>query len=232
MFGSLIAVAERGGQQQRLRVHVTPAARSSRRTARTDNGCRSAPGSPRDGTARRTPAGRCTPSPSFEPSNSDTCVTLAVGGSVSGSTAKPWFWLVISTLPGGEVLHRLVGAAMAALQLVGLRAQRQRQQLVAEADAEHRHAGLQHAADRRHRVFAGRRRIARAVGQEHAVRLRGAGCHRPSPSPAPRSRGIRPRPGSAGCCASPRNPPRPRGASARSAGPMPAGHAHRVSSHS
>ena len=36
--------------------------------------------------------------PSFEPSNSETCVTLAVAGSVSGSTANPWFWLVISTL--------------------------------------------------------------------------------------------------------------------------------------
>ena len=79
-------------------------------------------------------------------------------------------------LAGRQILHRLVGAAMAALHLVGLRPQRQRQQLVAEADAEHRHAGIQHAADRRHRVFAGCRRIAWARWTGTRRPACGAGC--------------------------------------------------------
>ena len=33
------------------------------------------------------------------PSNSETWVTRTFAGSVAGSTAKPWFWLVISTCP-------------------------------------------------------------------------------------------------------------------------------------
>ena len=44
-------------------------------------------------------------------------------------------------------------------------------QLVAEADAEGRHLLVQQRADHRHGVFAGRRRVAGAVGQEHAVGL-------------------------------------------------------------
>ena len=88
-------------------------------------------------------------------------------------------------LPGRQILHRLVGAAMAALQLVCLRTQRQGQQLMAEADAEHRHAAIkdlpQDAAphnrrsppDRQDR-WTGTRRPACA-----------AGCPRLSPSPAP-----------------------------------------------
>ena len=37
--------------------------------------------------------------PCSVPSNSDTCVTRTFAGSDAGSTAKPWFWLVISTCP-------------------------------------------------------------------------------------------------------------------------------------
>src|SRR6185437_10264270 len=47
-------------------------------------------------------------------------------------------------LAGGQVLDRLVGAAMAALHLPGLAAQRQRQELVTEADAEDRHLLVEH----------------------------------------------------------------------------------------
>ena len=74
-------------------------------------------------------------------------------------------------LAGRQVLDRLVGAAMAALHLARLAAQRQRQDLVAEADAEQRHLLVEHALDRGHAVACRRRRIARAVGQEHAVGL-------------------------------------------------------------
>ena len=56
-----------------------------------------------------------------------TWVTSRSSGRLSGATAKPWFWLVISTLPGAPVHHRLVRPAMAELQLERLRAAGQRQ---------------------------------------------------------------------------------------------------------
>ena len=68
-----------------------------------------------------------------------------------------------------EVLHRMVGAVMAELHLHGLRAAGEAEDLVAEADAEHRHVGLEELARRLDGVVA-RLRIARAVGEEHAVR--------------------------------------------------------------
>ena len=71
---------------------------------------------------------------------------------------------------GVQLLHRMVAAAMPELQLVGLRAERQGHQLVAQTDAEHRHAGVHQLAN----VVDGvghRRRIAGAVAQEDAVRL-------------------------------------------------------------
>ncbi len=74
-------------------------------------------------------------------------------------------------LAGGQVLHRMVRAVMALMHLHRLAAEREAEHLVAEADAEGRRAGVDHLPDHRHRVFAGRRRIARAVRQEHAVRL-------------------------------------------------------------
>src|SRR3712207_7328915 len=46
------------------------------------------------------------------------------------------------------VLHRLVHAAVPVAQLVGAEAQRPAEDLVAEADAEQRHAGVEHRARR------------------------------------------------------------------------------------
>ena len=43
-------------------------------------------------------------------------------------------------LAGFQILHRMIGAVMALRHLLGLAAQRQAQHLMAEADAEHRHA--------------------------------------------------------------------------------------------
>ena len=95
-------------------------------------------------------------------------------GRLSGSTTKPWFWLVISTLPVSSSLHRVVGAAMAAVHLAGAAAERQRQHLVAEADAEDRLAGRDQLAQHRHGVFAGRRRVARARSTGRCRRAGGA----------------------------------------------------------
>jgi hypothetical protein len=71
-------------------------------------------------------------------------------------------------LPGQEVLDRLVRPSMAELHLVGRPADGPGEDLVTEADAEHRHLAQQ----RRHRAVGARhrRRVPGAVGQEHAVR--------------------------------------------------------------
>ena len=76
-------------------------------------------------------------------------------------------------LAGGEVLHRMVGAVVTLMHLLGLGAERQRQHLVAEADAEDRHVLLDQRLDGRHGVIAGRRRIAGAVRQEDAIGIVG-----------------------------------------------------------
>ncbi len=76
-------------------------------------------------------------------------------------------------LAGRVVLHRMVGAVVTLMHLLGPAAERQRQHLVTEADAEHRDVGLQQILDHRHGIFAGRLRVAGTVGKEDAVRLHG-----------------------------------------------------------
>jgi hypothetical protein len=105
--------------------------------------------------------------PCSEPSNSERCVAH-VAGSVVSSTAKPWFCDVISTRPDAELEHRVVGAVVPELHLDGARAAREPEQLVAEADAEHRDVGLEDLLDRRDRIVAGLG-ITGTVRQEHAV---------------------------------------------------------------
>ena len=73
-------------------------------------------------------------------------------------------------LAGREVLDGMVGTAVAERELEGLEPDRPAQQLVAEADAEHRHLAdqLAHVAD----DVVERGRVARAVGEEDGVGLR------------------------------------------------------------
>ncbi len=71
---------------------------------------------------------------------------------------------------GGEVHDRLVHAAVPVPQLVGAQAERQGEDLAAQADAEDGPPGVQHPAHRVHRV-RGRGRVAGAVAEEHPVRL-------------------------------------------------------------
>ena len=93
--------------------------------------------------------------------------------------------LVISTAPSASRLTGWLAPRWPWCILIVLRADREAEQLVAEADAEQRLAGLQQLPDHRHRVFAGRGRIAGAVGEEDAVGLvrhdlveaRGGGHH-------------------------------------------------------
>ena len=67
----------------------------------------------------------------------------------------------------------MIGAVVALMHLFGFRAQRNRQHLVAEADAEDRLAAGDEFFDFRHGVNAGCGGVARAVRQEHAI-----GVHR------------------------------------------------------
>ena len=71
---------------------------------------------------------------------------------------------------GFQVLDRMVGAPVPEVHLEGPGAQRQGQNLVAQADAEHGQAAGQQSVNHGHRVFPGRRRVAGAVGEEYAVR--------------------------------------------------------------
>src|SRR3954452_23506877 len=74
-------------------------------------------------------------------------------------------------LAGDEVLYRMIGAVMTLMHLRRLGADRDAEHLVAQADAEGRDAAIDDVADDRHGIFARRRRVARAVGEENAVRL-------------------------------------------------------------
>src|SRR5687767_10898414 len=71
---------------------------------------------------------------------------------------------------GVQILHRMVRPVMAEFHLDGLRADRESEELVAEADAEERNADPEECADRADRVIAWRG-IAGAVREQDAVRL-------------------------------------------------------------
>ena len=109
--------------------------------------------------------------PQFEPSNSDTCVSSAFAGRLAAIDREAVVHRHDLDLAGGEVLDRMVGAMMALRHLDGPRADREPQELMAEADAEQGHLRLQERLDRRHGVFAGGRRVAGSVGEHDPVGL-------------------------------------------------------------
>ncbi|MNT00812.1 hypothetical protein D3C72_1352560 [compost metagenome] len=76
-------------------------------------------------------------------------------------------------LARGQVLDRVVGAVVALIHLDGLGAQGDGQHLMAQADAQDRLAAGDQLLDFRHGVGAGRGRVARTVGQDHAVGIAG-----------------------------------------------------------
>ena len=92
-----------------------------------------------------------------------------------GRTAKPWFWEVMSILPGLEVLDRVVGAAVAERQLERVEPDRAAEQLVAEADSDDAACLPTSLADGVDDVVEGGG-VAGAVGEEDEVGL--AGEHR------------------------------------------------------
>ena len=68
-----------------------------------------------------------------------------------------------------QTLHRVIGTVVAELHLDGLGAGGQAQQLVAQADTEHRGAGIKESLDSFDGVVA-RLGVAGAVGEEDAIR--------------------------------------------------------------
>ena len=170
----------------RLGIASTSCFHQRRRSGRTGSRCRAGPGSLPGGPGSRTPAGRCARSPAAMPSKSETCVGAQVGRQrrrvdreavvLAGDHHRPvsrsftgWF------APWWPNFIFSVFAPEA-----------RPMQLVAEADAEHRHAGrVEDLADRLDRVVA-RLRVARAVGQEHAVGLQRAAPRARASAPAPR----------------------------------------------
>ena len=68
-----------------------------------------------------------------------------------------------------QPLDWVVGAAMALVHLERLRADREREHLVAEANAEQRLFGGEPLLDYGHGIFTRRRRITGAVGKEQAI---------------------------------------------------------------
>ena len=153
-------------------------------------------------------------------------------GRLSGSTTKPWFWLVISTLPVARSLTGWLAPRWPRAILAVRPPSASASNLVAEADAEDRLAGGDQFPQHRHRIFAGRRRIAGAVRQKDAVGPVAQHVLGRWRSPAPRSPGSHARRACAGCCAWRRNRPRRRDGAARAAGHSRVSRRHAVSSHS
>ena len=189
---------------------------------RTDSPRRAGRATPRDGTARRTPAASC--AAALRP-----CRRTDSGASprhrpaaIAGSTAKPWFCDVISTLPVSSFFTGWLRAAVAELQLERRAAHRQAEDLMAEADAEHRHVGRRRAPSRcRSRRSAAPDRRGRCSGTRR--RARSPAAPTPASSPDRRGRRSRARSAGAGCSTSCRSRRRrsSAGASRRRSGAMP-----------
>ena len=110
--------------------------------------------------------------PSTMPSLRFTWVTSAPPGDVSACDDVVVV-LARDLDPAGRlVAHRVVRAVVAERQLVGLRAEREPDDLVAEADAEHGHLAEQRRATAS-AAPVDRGRVTRPVREEHAVGLAG-----------------------------------------------------------
>ncbi len=83
--------------------------------------------------------------PQFEPSNSETWVTLALAGRVAGSMRETVVHRYDLDLVGGVIHHRMVGAVMALRHFQRPRADGEAEHLVAEANAEDRRAAARAA---------------------------------------------------------------------------------------
>ena len=140
---------------------------SSSRTGRTGSRCRAAPGSLRDVPESRRPADRCAPVLGGNRRRATHASAAGLQDSVDGSTAKPWFWLVITTRPvsrsftgwfapcpagaGGASAHRCRArmSRRSSAQARGRGSGCRRSAWPARGWPEHRRRGADGAADRR-----------------------------------------------------------------------------------
>ena len=157
----------------RITLHVSrlTASQSSRGTGRKSRSNRAGPATLPDDTARRRPAWCLWRMPSTVWSLRLMRSTATSAGSVAGSTANPWFWDGDLHPAGLQVLHRLVGAAVAELQLEGLA--RQRPGPESGGPGKSQKSACRSAIRSLHGLHGipERRGIARAVGKEDAGRL-------------------------------------------------------------
>ena len=117
-------------------------------------------------------------------------MTVVSDGSDSGFDRKAVILRGDLDLAGPQFLDRVIRAAMAELQLEGLAADGQPEDLMAEADAEHRHVGVRQLPDVVDRVRRARRdRPDRCSGTRRRARWP-AGPRR-APSPETRARRSR-----------------------------------------
>ena len=202
-----------------------------RRSARTDSGCPAGRARPRGGTAPRRPACRCSAGPRWCRRTARRGSPRRSSGSDFGHDAKPWFWLVISTLPvvrslTGWLAPRWPRAILSVLPpsaSASIWWPRQMPNIGMpwrSARGSPARRSRRSPPDRRGR-WTGRRR-----------RACGAGCPRPWPSPAHRDAAAGARRGSAGCCAWRRSRPRRRDAASSPLCRSPCRAPHAVSSHS
>ena len=86
--------------------------------------------------------------PCSVPSNSDRCVMRTFAGSVAGVDREAVVLAGDHHATAVEILHRMIRAVMAELHLERFCAARESEQLMAEADAEYRNAGIDQFAYR------------------------------------------------------------------------------------
>src|SRR4029078_3935851 len=76
-------------------------------------------------------------------------------------------------LAGKKILHRMICPMMSLMHLYSLCSERNRQHLIAEADAEYGHMRAQQLLDHRDCIYSGRCGITRSVREKHPVRIQG-----------------------------------------------------------
>src|SRR5262249_53788080 len=92
-------------------------------------------------------------------------------------------------LPGGEILHRMIGPVVTLVHLDRSRPHRDPEHLVAETDPEGRNVAIDDVPDDGHRIFSSCGWIARTVGEKYSIGLesddvlyRGRGGHDRDPA--------------------------------------------------
>ena len=203
--------ADRGVPGHRLAPASRARAHHRDELARTGSGCRAGPGSPRGGTAPRSPGSSRWRKPSTVPSFRLMCVSTMLGLLEQLRVDREAVVLRGDLdLAGLEVHDRMVRAAVAELELEGLAAAGEAEDLVAEADAEDRQPCRRTPSPPRSRRCTGSGSPGPFERKTPSGSSASTSCGAWSWRAPPSRRSRRP-PGCAGCCASCRSRRRRRG---------------------